>query len=123
MLDLLAGRRRQGAVVNLVAAGAANAVAIFTVSTFASMLGTKTLKLKRLVIQNLGAGNTWLHIGTGVAGAFIAGIPALYSLSNTSDVYDEIDLPQREFPVTITAYPDAVGGGSFNVQVEVEECG
>ncbi len=123
MLDLLTGKRRPGAVVNLPAAAAVNAVAIMTLSTFASMVGTKTFVLKRLKIRNNGGPNTWVHIGTGVAGAFADGIPALYSIANTTLDLVENDLPQVEFGATITAYPDAVGAGSFDVQVEVEEKG
>lgn len=121
MIDLLAGRRRQGAVTNLAAAGAANAAAILTLSTFAGMVGTKKLVLKRLKVRNNGCGDTWLHIGTGVGGAFVDGIPALRVISDTTDDFMEHDLPQVEFTATITAYPDAVAAGSMDVQVEVEE--
>jgi hypothetical protein len=123
MIDLLQGRRRVGVVVNLAAAGNGNAAAILTLSTFASMVGNKTFVLKRLKIRNNNAGNTWLHIGTGVAGAVVDMIPALYSVANTTDDYDEYDLPEREVLANIMAYPDAVGVGSFDVQVEVEERG
>jgi hypothetical protein len=121
-IDLLAGRRRVGGVVNLAAAGAGNAVAIFTLSTFIGMQGAKTLKIKRLKIRNNGGPNTFVHIGTGV-GAGVDGIPALYSIANTTDDYEEGDLPQVEFAVSIVAWPDAVGGGTFDLQVEVEEIG
>lgn len=123
MLDLLAGKRRAGAVVNLALAGAANAVALFTISTFASMVGVKTLVITRLKIRNNGAGNTWVHIGTGVGAAFINAIPPLWSISNTTDDYAEGDLPLIELAATITYYPDAVGAGNFDVQIEVEERG
>ena len=46
--ELLKGNRRTGSVVNLAAAGNASAVAIMTLSTFASMVGNKTFKIKRL---------------------------------------------------------------------------
>jgi hypothetical protein len=123
MIDLLAGRRRIGAVVNLPAAGNAAAVAILTLSTFAGMMGNKTFKIKRLKIRNNAAGNTWVHIGTGAAGAVVDMIPALYSVANSTDDYDEFDLPQREVLATIMAYPDAVAAGSFDVQIEAEEIG
>jgi hypothetical protein len=124
MLDLLAGRRRVGAVVPNTGLGAANAVVIFTRSTFASMVGNKTLKIKRLKIQSLGVGaDTWVHIGTGVAGAFVDAIPALRLVNNTTDDYAEGDLPQVELNANITAYPDAGAAGTVNVQVEVEEIG
>jgi len=120
MLDLLQGRRRVGAVVNLAVALAPAAVAILTQSTFAGMQGTKNLRIKRLMIRNNGAPNTFVHIGTGVA-AGVDGIPPIYSLANTTDEYNEWDLPQVEFTGTIVAWPDAVGAGSFDVQVEAEE--
>ena len=123
MLDLIAGKRRTGAVTNLAAAAAANAAAIFAVSNYAAMMGVKTLKIKRLKVRNNNAGNTWVHIGTGVGAAFVDLIPPLYSIANTTDDYMEYDLPQVETNATITAYPDAVGGGSFDVQVEVDEIG
>lgn len=123
MLDLLTGRIRAGTVVTLTAAGAANATGIFTVSTFASMVGTKTIVLKRLKIQNNAAGNTWVHIGTGAAGAFVHLLPAIYSVNDTLIDFPEYDLPQVESAVTITAYPDAIGTGTFGIQLEVEERG
>jgi hypothetical protein len=125
MLDLLQGRRRQGAVVNLALALAANAQPIFVISTFAAMIGTKLLKIKRLKIRNNATGiNTFVHIGTGVGGVgvgFIDAIPPLWSINNTTDDYDENDLPQVQLAATITAYPDAVGAGTFDVQIEIEE--
>ncbi len=124
MLDLLSGIRRTSAVVNLAAAGVANATAVMTLSTFAGMLGTKSFRLKRLKIRsnNVGA-DTWIHIGTGVAGTYVEGIPPLRIVNNTTDDYDEYDLPAVNFTATITAYPDAVGVGSVDIQVEVEEQG
>jgi hypothetical protein len=126
-LDLLQGKRRAGAVVNIAAAGAGIAVAIMTASTFANMVGLKTFIIKRLKIRNNGCPNTWVHIGTGV-GAGVDRIPALYSVANTTDDYEEGDLPAVEFGSnaalgTIVAWVDAVGGGTFDVQVEVEELG
>ena len=124
MLELLTGRRRQSAVVNIPTALIANSVVVLTLSTFAGMVGAKTFKLKRLKIRNNNAGNTWVHIGTGMgAGAFVDRIPALWSISNSTDDYQEGDLPAIEVLATITAYVGAVGAGSFDVQVEVEEIG
>ena len=124
MLDLLAGRRRVDAVVANTGLGAANAVVIMTRSTFASMIGNKTLKIKRLKVQSLGVGgDTWVHIGTGVAGAFVDAIPALRLVNNTTDDYAEGDLPQVEFNANITAYPDAGAAGTVNIQIECEEIG
>jgi len=122
-IDLLQGIRRQGAVVNIAAAGNANALAILTLSTFASMVGNKTFIIKRLKIRNNSAGNTYVHIGTGVAGSVVDAIPPLYSVSGFTDDYEEFDLPQVEVLSTLMAYVDAVGGGSFDIQIEAEEKG
>ena len=122
--EMLKGKRRTGAVVNLAVAGNAAALAIMTLSTFASMVGNKTFIIRRLKIRNNGAGNTWLHIGTGAPGTVVDMIPALYSVNNTTDDYEEGDLPSMEVLANIMAYPEAVAAlGSFDVQVEVEELG
>ena len=76
-IELNHGLRRIGAVINIAAAGNANAVAMLTQSTFASMVGTKTLTLKRLKFRNNAAGDTYVHIGTGLAGAVVDIIPPL----------------------------------------------
>ena len=122
--DLLAGRRQVGAVVVNTGFGTANAVTIFTQSTFAGMLGHKTFKIKRLKVQSNAVGaDTWVHIGTGVGGTFVDAIPALRLVNNTTDDYAEGDLPQVEFNANMTAYPEAGAGGTVNFQVEVEEIG
>lgn len=122
IIELLTGRRRTSAVVNLAVAGIANAANIMVISAFANMVGTKTFIIKRLKVRNNAAGNGFIHIGTGVGvGVFVDAIPPLWTINNTTNDYDEYDLPQVEVAATITAYPDAVGGGSFDVQVEVEE--
>jgi hypothetical protein len=127
MLDLLAGRRRVGPVTELGAAGAANAVVIFTLSTFASMMGAKNVRIKRLKLQSLAVGvDTWVHIGTGVGGVgagFIAMLPPLRLVNNTTNDYPEDDLPQVEFNANITAYMDNGIAASVVAQVEVEEIG
>jgi hypothetical protein len=122
-INLVQGIRRQGTVVNIAAAGNGNALALLTLSTFASMVGNKTLIVKRLKIRNNAAGNTYVHIGTGVAGSVVDIIPPLYSVSTFTDDYEEFDLPQVEVLATIMAYVDAVGGGSFDIQLEAEEKG
>lgn len=123
-VDYLAGKRKQGAVVNLAAAGVANAAVIFTTSTFAGMQGAKTLVIKRLKIRSNAVGaDTWVHVGTGVGGAFVEGIPPLRLINNTTIDFAENDLPQVEFNANLTAFPDAVGAGSVDIQVEVEERG
>jgi hypothetical protein len=120
---LLYGDRRTGASTNLAAAGNANATSVLTQSTFTSMVGVKTFILKRIFIRNNGAGNTFVHFGTGVAGSVVDMIPPIYSLANTSDNYAENEIPSMEVLGNIMAYPDAVGAGSLDIQIEAEECG
>lgn len=123
-IDLLAGKRRQGAVTTINVAANAGAQVIMTLSTFASMVGVKSMIIRRLKVQNNGAGNTWLHIGTGAAGAVVDAMTPLRTLNNTTDDYGEGDLPGVEFTGTLMAYVDAlVAGSSVVVQVEVEERG
>ncbi len=125
MLDLLAGRRRVGPVTDLGAAGVANAVTIFTLSTFASMMGAKNVRIKRLKLQSLAVGvDTWVHIGTGLTAlTFVAMLPPLRLVNNTTNDYPEDDLPQVEFNANITAYMDNGIAASVVAQVEVEEIG
>lgn len=114
------GVLRSGAVVNLAAAGAANAAAVYQVSNFAQQVGTKSFKIKRLLVQNDGGGNCWLSIGLGIPG--VANMPALFSVNNLDAVWD--NLPEVEYFADVTMWPDALpGGGTLNVQVEIEEIG
>lgn len=123
MLDLLKGKRRQSLPITMTAL-VANATAVYQVSNFANMLGAKTFRIKRLKIRNNGAGNTWLHIGTGAAGTFVNMMTALYTVNNTTDDYEEADLPDVEFAADMTAYPDAIAAlGTMEVMAEVEEIG
>ncbi len=124
MINQLAGVRRTSPVITLAAAGNANAQQILAVSSFASMVGIKTFVIRRIKIQNNAAGNSFVHFGTGAAGAVVDIIPALWSLNNTTDDYEEGDLPSVEVLASIMAYPDAVAaGGGYLVQIEVEERG
>lgn len=123
-LDLIAGRRRTGAVVNMAAAGNANAVIVYPVSNFANQVGAKSFRLRRLKIRSNAVGaDTWVHIGTGAAGAVVDVIPALRIVNNVTDDYEEFDLPTVECAVDLMAYPDAVGAGSLDISAEVEEIG
>ena len=115
------GYRVSGPVMNMAAVGAANAVLLYRVSNFAQQIGTKSFKPKKLRIKNNGAGNAVISLGTGIAGLFAAAMPAVYSLNGMDTVID--DLPSVELFADMTAYPDVVGGGSIDIQVEVEEIG
>lgn len=118
------GRRVRGAVVNLAAAGAANAQVIFQLSNWAAQLGTKSFFLKRVWMMNNAAGQQTVMIGTGVAGAFAAVIPGLVSINNMDVGWPEDDLNEIEVFADLTAYPVAlIAAGTIDIQVEVEEIG
>lgn len=112
-----------GQIVNLAAAGAANAQVVFAIPA-GQLVGTKSLKIHRVNIFNNAAGNTQVLVGTGVGGAFAALLPALDTFNSLFSSYGpEVDLIANETFASITAYPVAVGAGTINVQVEVIVCG
>lgn len=122
--DLLAGRRRVGTITTLVAPANAGALAIMTVSAGGGLVGTKTFVIRRLKIRNNGTGaDTWVHIGTGLAGAVVDLLVPLRSINNTTLDLMEGDLPGVETNLTLMAYADALAAGNIMVQVEVEERG
>lgn len=115
-----------GPIVNLAVAGAAAAAVVFTIPILAGQLvGTKSVKIRRVNLFNNVAGNTQVLIGTGVAGAFVALLPALDSMNGLADPYGpETDLVEAEAFANITAYPVALlGGTSIDIQLEVIICG
>ena len=121
-IALLKGRRTVGPRINMAAAGVANATVIYTIPT--GLQGTKSAKLKKIMWRNIAAGAQWIHIGTGVAGTFADLIPAFQTVTNQSDVIDEEAMPDVESFANITAYAEALGGGgTIDIQIEVEERG
>jgi len=112
----------QGPITNI--AAAATGTAVFQRSTFAQQVGTRSLRIKRLVVRNNGAGTQWIGIGTGLGGAFVPSIPYLQTMNNLDIEWGEDDLPDVEFFADMTASLVAiVAGGSVDVQVEVAEIG
>ncbi len=111
-----------GPVVNLAVAAAAGAAVVFTIPVLAGQLiGTKSARIKKVILRNNGAGNTTVTIGNGVGGAFVALLPALDSLNGLNDIYTEADLPPVESWANITAFPAALGAGtSIDIQLELE---
>lgn len=109
----------RGPLVNLVAAGAAAAVVVFTIPVLANQLiGTKSVKIKKVQLFNNATGNTSVLIGTGVGVGFLALMPALFSANNLGDVYD--DIISAEAFADITAYPAALPlAGSIDIRLEV----
>jgi len=108
-----------GPVVNLIAAGVANAVVVFTIPVLVGQLvGVKSVKILKVHLFNNAAGNTSVLIGTGVGGAFVALLPAIASMNGLEDVYD--NLPEVESFANVTAYPAAlVAAGIISLQLEV----
>ncbi|GAG19861.1 unnamed protein product, partial [marine sediment metagenome] len=80
-----------GPIVNLDTAGAAGAEVVFTIPILAGQLvGTKSVKIRRVNLYNNAAGNTQVLIGTGVGGVgagFIPLLPALDSINGLLDLY------------------------------------
>ena len=114
---------RVGQIVNLAAAGAAFAVVVFAIPV--ALLGVRSVKIYRVNLFNLLAGNTQVLIGTGVGGGFAPLLPALDSLNGLNDAYGpQTDLIQAEAFANITAYPVALAvGTSINCQLELIVCG
>lgn len=106
-----------GPVVNLAAAGAAAAVAVFTIPVLVGQLvGAKSVKIKKVHLFNNAGGNDAVVIGIGVP--CVAAMPALFSANNLEDIYDS--LPEVELFADVTAYPAALpGGGTIDIQLEV----
>lgn len=118
------GTRRTGNVVNLAAAGAANAAAIYQVSNFAQQVGTKSFKLRKIMIRSNAVGaNEFIQIGTGVGGAFANVIPPIMVINNVDMEWQTFDLPEVEVYADLTAFPVALPAGTFDIQVEIEEKG
>lgn len=115
------GYRVTGAVVGL-AAGAAAAVALFTLSNSPLQIGTKSFIPRKLRVRNNNAGNLWLTLGVGIPG--VATYPLFRVLNNLDNVWEELELPAIEHFATLTAFVDAiVAGGTVEAQVEAEEIG
>lgn len=107
-------------VTNMAAAAVANAVTAYTLPVLAGVLvGTKSAKITKVILNDNGTGGTKVHIGTGTGAGFVALLPALDCLNGVDNIYNEVDLPPVEAFSDITAYPDAVGGSSIDIQLEV----
>ncbi len=124
------GRRLTSPITNLALAAIANSVVIYQISNWTiaaggQMVGTKSVKIRRVLLRNNAAGNQVVVIGTGLgAVAFAAIIPGLDSMNGLNDPYVEEDLPDVEVFADITAYPIAlVALGTIDIQIEVEEQG
>ena len=109
-----------GPVVNLVAAGVAGSLVVFTIPVLAAQLiGVKSVKIHKVHLFNNAAGNTSVLIGNGAAGVGVPVLlPALASMNNLEDIYD--NMPEVESFANIVAWPAALlAGGTIDIQLEV----
>lgn len=118
--SLKTGTRRTSAVTNV--AGAAS-VLLYQVSNFANQIGTKSFKLRKLVIQNAAAGGLAVTLGTGAGGAYAALTPAFQAVNNIENIWTEAELPAVEWTADMYVQAPGWAAGALNVQVEVEEIG
>jgi predicted membrane protein len=118
------GVRLQGPVTNLAVAGIAAAAVIFQMSNFAQLVGTKSVRIKRILMWSNASGNTTVIIGTGAGAGFAQALVPYYIISGFNLTVEEEELPETELFLDITAYPVALlVGGSIDIQLEVEEIG
>ena len=119
--ELLKGRLTAGPLVNIAAATATNAQVIFVRST--GFQGTWSFKIRKIAWNDNGTGGTLIHIGTGFGGSFVPMMVPIKTTTLDDGNMDKDDIPALEFFADATAYVDAVGASSVDLQVEVEELG
>lgn len=115
------GIRRAGAVTTLGAAGIANAAPIYQVSNSPAQIGTKTVRLKKIIARTAGMVADTINIGTGAGAGFAPLLPAINLVAGMDAEWQEFELPEVETNLDITCYGTAVG--AHIVQIEVEEVG
>jgi hypothetical protein len=108
-----------GLRVNLAAALAANAQVIYALPTTTGKVGNHTVVLKKLFFKDNNTGGQIVHIGTGVGAGFVDLIPPIVTINGIAGGWDEGELPEVETSSDITAYPEALGGGTIDIQAEV----
>lgn len=120
--DMLKGVRIPGAVVTINVAGVGGVQNLFQQSNMlVAQVGTRSFRIKKLMIQNAAAGNCYVHIGTGIA---VDRFPPIYSINGMTDEYGENEIPQYEFFADATAYADVlIALGAILISCEVEEIG
>jgi hypothetical protein len=121
LLQARKGVRLQGASVPI--AAAATPVTIFQLSNFAQQLGTKSFRVKRIMISNANGGNNFIQLGTGLGVGFAAVLPDIMTVNNMDNEIGEEQIPETEFFQDLTATAPVLGAGTINIQVEVEELG
>lgn len=114
------GILRTGAVVQIAGVGA---VTGFQISNFAQMIGTKSYKVRKIMVRNTGAGNVALLVGTGLAGVFVAAMPGFMTVNGLDSEWTEVDIPDVEFAADITLQCPTWVAGTLDCQLTVEEIG
>jgi hypothetical protein len=112
-----------GPVVNMAAAGNANAVAAYRVSNSALQNGVKSFKVKKMMIRDNGTGGTFVNVGIGAAGAVVNVMPTFQTVTAMDNEWTEVEIPDYEFFGDMMVYPNAVGASTLDIQVTVEEIG
>lgn len=118
--SLKTGTRRTGAVV---AIGVAVSVLLFQISNFATQIGTKSVKIRKLHVYNNGAGNLLFTLGAGAGGAYVASTPQFMAVNNLDNLWEEEDLPAVEWVADMYIQVPGWAAGALGAQVEVEEIG
>ena len=114
-----------GPIIPLVPGGAATSVLIFTIPfLLGQLIGTKSVKIRKVILHNNAAGNTTVLIGNGAVGVGIPPLlPALDSMNGLTDSYTtDADFPEVESFTNIVAWTPAVAG-TIDCQLEILVCG
>ena len=102
--NYLAGINTVGPTASVVVAAPAGLQTLYTIPL--ALVGVKTAKLRSLHVLNNSGGDTFIHIGTGTAMAFVDQIPAIKIINGFDDtIYMD---SEYEFSTDILCYCDAV---------------
>jgi len=111
-----------GGVINNTGLGNANALALYQVSNSALQTGTKSFKIRKLMIRDDSVG-TFVHIGIGAAGAVVDVMPTFQTIAGMDTEWVEAEIPDYEFFGDAMIWPVAGAAGTLHYQATVEEIG
>lgn len=119
--DIKKGVRLDGVLVTLNAALVANRFNLFEISNFATQIGVKTYRIKKMHACNYSGGDTWLYVGTGLQpAAFVQRLVRIRLVNNFDGDVDPSLFSDAEFGADITAFVD---NATCEVQIDVDEIG
>ena len=95
----------------------ASIVAAATGTALHTLSPGRTARVIKLHIANRNAANAFVQIGTGLAGAFAASIPAFFVPGGTDRPVTEEEMEEFEFTANITAASTAAAAAPNDVQV------